>query len=1073
MNPAWIEFAVRGAGLLVGALAVCWLARRATPGLRHGLLAATMLGLLALPALTRALPPLRAPVLPAASEGAGVRTSPPSAPATTAMEIPIVATATAAPPTGPVETALPSVPATVEVPQAVPAVNHTTATPAPTTASAPVPWVAYGWLLGAVLALLPWLLGTARVARWARQAVPFERDDLPALDGPTPLVHAAVSTPMTVGVWRPRLLLPTDARNWPRERLHVAIRHEQAHIQRRDVLKNAAARVAAALHWFDPLAWIAVARLRRESELACDEAVLRSGIPATTLAASLVEVARASRGLRLHGAACAMGPSGLERRVEAILSGRSPAASARRRWPRVVGAMGVCVVVAVVAMLQPTAREAVADEKPALTVGPADCDHTTIQAAVDAAPAGAVIEVRAGTYVEQVVIDKPLTLKGAADWTTQVESKFVPRPRAEGPPTPTILVKATRGVTLVGLRLSLRHEGTLGEGVYYGAVLDIRNAAVVARGCAIVGSPASGVTILGVSDAKLEGCLVAAANATGIAIKADAEGAPRVRIDACDVRYGHHRGITIGRGCDEVVVQRCRISGSGWHGIRYDDASPKILNNRITKNVRSAIYASGKTGARVEGNVFADTGLGAVGCWYHCGDTYVRNTFVHNRRNGLAILGGSDPVVKHNVFVDSEAGVRWGGIGSSRGDVPAGNKGTVAGNWFWANTKDTTIEVPAEHGNRRADPKLLPDHTLAPDSPARKAGVGAGDPAAATSPFPVQPEEAEAARLFARHMQKYGEWDRAISATPKPGSGKTPRPPPVVKGPSAYEIAQPWIKAIVRPGNKAGRAKAWAEVREALKHDDPIRNQAGLTAVLGTTQIRLDRASLRPLVLPLLGKLTGRARVQAFYVLNQTGLEAGDVALLLKAVRRADAPLRESASHLILMYSKKQIVGDAEAAVLRLLQSNEPRELREVFRGLWGGHFGPALEKRLLEFSRDRRLAHDVVYFALSTQENKSADVVRALARAAVERQGETWRVIWGLRNGIKDEAAGEAVADFYADRISEFARRDWVSSGLVALKKHGKARHAAVVKAFAEDEDLDPSLRKLALEVLTAIQGR
>ncbi len=41
------------------------------------------------------------------------------------------------------------------------------------------------------------------------------------------------------------------------------------------------------------------------------------------------------------------------------------------------------------------------------------CAYTTIQAAVDVALPGDVISITAGTYTENVVIDKPLTFTGA------------------------------------------------------------------------------------------------------------------------------------------------------------------------------------------------------------------------------------------------------------------------------------------------------------------------------------------------------------------------------------------------------------------------------------------------------------------------------------------------------------------------------------------------------------------------------------------------------------------------------------------------------------------------------------
>ena len=44
-----------------------------------------------------------------------------------------------------------------------------------------------------------------------------------------------------------------------------------------------------------PLFWVACSRLRRESEQACDDAVLASGVPPAQYAAQLVEIARTCR----------------------------------------------------------------------------------------------------------------------------------------------------------------------------------------------------------------------------------------------------------------------------------------------------------------------------------------------------------------------------------------------------------------------------------------------------------------------------------------------------------------------------------------------------------------------------------------------------------------------------------------------------------------------------------------------------------------------------------------------------------------------------------------------------------
>ena len=98
--------------------------------------------------------------------------------------------------------------------------------------------------------------------------------------------------PSTWGVIRPRLLLPASSEHWPDERLYVVIAHEMAHVQRTDWLFQMLAQVVCAAYWFNPLFWIAANQLHRESELACDDAVLRLGVDARNYATHLFEIAR-------------------------------------------------------------------------------------------------------------------------------------------------------------------------------------------------------------------------------------------------------------------------------------------------------------------------------------------------------------------------------------------------------------------------------------------------------------------------------------------------------------------------------------------------------------------------------------------------------------------------------------------------------------------------------------------------------------------------------------------------------------------------------------------------------------
>ncbi len=46
----------------------------------------------------------------------------------------------------------------------------------------------------------------------------------------------AIATPMTLGVFRPWILLPTEHKLWEGDRLRSVLLHEQAHVRRRDCL---------------------------------------------------------------------------------------------------------------------------------------------------------------------------------------------------------------------------------------------------------------------------------------------------------------------------------------------------------------------------------------------------------------------------------------------------------------------------------------------------------------------------------------------------------------------------------------------------------------------------------------------------------------------------------------------------------------------------------------------------------------------------------------------------------------------------------------------------------------------
>ncbi len=144
------------------------------------------------------------------------------------------------------------------------------------------------------------------------------------LDLQTPValyVSADLAMPVTAGIKRLVILLPVEAADWDADWMRMVLLHELAHVKRRDCLTQMLANIACAFYWFNPLVWYAAKQLRKERELACDDAVLALGTRASDYAGYLVALAKSFE-LNRQTAAVTVGMacSQLENRVRSILN---------------------------------------------------------------------------------------------------------------------------------------------------------------------------------------------------------------------------------------------------------------------------------------------------------------------------------------------------------------------------------------------------------------------------------------------------------------------------------------------------------------------------------------------------------------------------------------------------------------------------------------------------------------------------------------------------------------------------------------------------------------------------------
>ncbi|MEG0882029.1 MAG: M56 family metallopeptidase, partial [Janthinobacterium sp.] len=146
-----------------------------------------------------------------------------------------------------------------------------------------MPALVLAWSAGVGLMSLRLCLGLAWVGKLRRQAVAAPAIWQARLDAlalrmglrrsrQVPLkLHAGLSSPVTVGFWRPVILLPAALLSgMPVALLEALLAHELAHVRRWDYLVNLLQSVAEALLFFHPVVWWLSARMRAEREQVAD-----------------------------------------------------------------------------------------------------------------------------------------------------------------------------------------------------------------------------------------------------------------------------------------------------------------------------------------------------------------------------------------------------------------------------------------------------------------------------------------------------------------------------------------------------------------------------------------------------------------------------------------------------------------------------------------------------------------------------------------------------------------------------------------------------------------------------------
>ena len=177
------------------------------------------------------------------------------------------------------------------------------------------------WLVGTGLAGAVMLAANLRFYGRLRK----RRERLEGVDAPIPVYTAVgLSSPCLAGVLRPAVYVTPGAAEDETALRHI-LAHELTHYAHKDHLWSLLRCLALALHWYNPLVWLAVVLSKQDGELACDEgAVARLGegerVPYGRTLVDMV-AARSPRPRDLLSCSTAMtgGKKSIQQRVAALV----------------------------------------------------------------------------------------------------------------------------------------------------------------------------------------------------------------------------------------------------------------------------------------------------------------------------------------------------------------------------------------------------------------------------------------------------------------------------------------------------------------------------------------------------------------------------------------------------------------------------------------------------------------------------------------------------------------------------------------------------------------------------------
>ncbi|MBQ8626370.1 MAG: M56 family metallopeptidase, partial [Agathobacter sp.] len=186
------------------------------------------------------------------------------------------------------------------------------------------PWT---WLTDGILLVIYMIISYLYLWNKVKVSVPI---------GDNVFICDEIRSPFIFGIIRPRIYVPSHIE---KEQMTYIIAHEKEHLRCFDYLWKPFGFVILAIHWFNPLVWVAYVLMCRDLELACDERVIRNMNAFDKKSYSETLLACSSPRHYISACPVAFGEISIKERIKKVLLYKKPAT-----W--VIGiAVLVCLII--------------------------------------------------------------------------------------------------------------------------------------------------------------------------------------------------------------------------------------------------------------------------------------------------------------------------------------------------------------------------------------------------------------------------------------------------------------------------------------------------------------------------------------------------------------------------------------------------------------------------------------------------------------------------------------------------------------------------------------------------------